>query len=113
MDTNRRIFLTASGAVLLSVSTGGLRVARTLEARSAKCWTRLAACSPESDRIRVVLGTASPALNEYPEMTELFGLMHRTLVPPGSRVQMLSRLGYAAQIPPAPRWRVETRILNT
>jgi hypothetical protein len=55
----------------------------------------------------------SPTLNDYPEMAPPFRLMHKTLgVALGRRAQMLSRLGYAAQSPPSPRWAVETRILN-
>ena len=43
----------------------------------------------------------SPALNDYQEVLPLFHLMHGTLgVSPGRRVQMLGRLGYAAQMPP-------------
>ena len=56
----------------------------------------------------------SPTLNSYPEVAQLAQRMHETLeVPPGRRLQMLSRLGYAAQSPPAARWAVETRILAT
>ncbi len=54
----------------------------------------------------------SPTLNSYPEIAPLARRMHETLeVPAGRRLQMLSRLGYAAQSPPAARWAVETRIL--
>jgi hypothetical protein len=50
---------------------------------------------------------------DNPEMAEPFRLMHKALeVEPGHRVQMLSRLGCAAQSPPSPRWAVETRILT-
>ena len=55
----------------------------------------------------------SPALNDYQEVLPLFHLMHGTLgVSPGRRVQMLGRLGYAAQMPPTARWAVEAKILN-
>jgi hypothetical protein len=55
----------------------------------------------------------SSALNDYAEMARLFQEMHTTLkVPSGSRLQMVGRLGYAAQMPPSPRWPVETKILN-
>jgi len=53
----------------------------------------------------------SQALQEYPEMAELFDEAHRMLAPDGGgRVQMLARIGYGPAMGPSPRWPLETRI---
>lgn len=53
----------------------------------------------------------SQALQEYPEMQPHHDAIHAMLAPAGGRVQMLARLGYAAPVPPSPRWPLQTRIL--
>ncbi|MDP6343809.1 MAG: twin-arginine translocation pathway signal protein [Alphaproteobacteria bacterium] len=54
----------------------------------------------------------SQALQEYPEMRALYDRCHQLLAPNGGTVQMLARLGYAAPVPPSPRWRLATRIMK-
>ena len=55
----------------------------------------------------------SPSLNDYAEVSACFESMHKLLqVSSGQRVQMLSRLGYAAQMPPSARWPADTRVLK-
>ena len=54
----------------------------------------------------------SQALQEFPEMAVLYDAAHAALAPQGGTVQMLGRIGYAGAVPPAPRWPLETRILN-
>ncbi len=49
----------------------------------------------------------SQALQEYPEMTDLYAELHRRLGVDG-RVQMLGRLGYGEPQRESPRWPVET-----
>ena len=55
----------------------------------------------------------SQALQEYVEMDDLYTQLHTMLAPGGERVQMLVRLGYAADAQPTPRWPLETKILDT
>lgn len=56
----------------------------------------------------------SPSLNDYPEIDGLRLAMHGALeVPVNSRVQMLGRLGYAAQMPPSAKWPAEAKVLRT
>lgn len=45
----------------------------------------------------------SQGLQEYPTMAGLFARLHAELAPNGGRLQMLSRIGYAKPIAPAPR----------
>jgi len=55
----------------------------------------------------------SQALQEYREMTPLFDAVRRLLgVRDGACLQMLARLGHAADVSPAPRWPVERHIVT-
>ncbi len=60
----------------------------------------------------LALHPVSQALQEYAEMAPFYKQAHEMLAPAGHTVQMLGRLGYGPQIPPTPRWPVETRIVN-
>jgi hypothetical protein len=52
----------------------------------------------------------SQVLQEFPSMAPLLAEAQGLLAPGGGRVQMLGRLGYGPEVPPTPRWPVETRI---
>ncbi|MBI1493171.1 Acg family FMN-binding oxidoreductase [Halocynthiibacter styelae] len=52
----------------------------------------------------------SQALQEYPEMAELYGETHERLASEGGTVQMLSRIGYGPEIAVSPRWPIEAKI---
>lgn len=53
----------------------------------------------------------SQSLQEYPEMAELYASVHRLLAPePGSRLQMLARLGLADPVRPAARYPLEAHL---
>lgn len=54
----------------------------------------------------------SQALQEYPEMAELFRQVHEKLAPDGGTVQMLARIGYGPVVNNSPRWPLDTKILN-
>jgi hypothetical protein len=54
----------------------------------------------------------SQALQEYPEMAELYRAVHDRLAPEGGTVQMLSRLGYGPATGPAPRWPLDAKLVN-
>jgi hypothetical protein len=54
----------------------------------------------------------SQALQEYPEMAELYAKLHEMLAPSGGTVQMLGRLGYGQTPIQSPRWPIESKILN-
>lgn len=60
----------------------------------------------------LALHPVSQCLQEYPEMATQHARAHELLASPGETVQMLGRLGYGPQVPPRPRWRLETRIMN-
>lgn len=52
----------------------------------------------------------SQALQEYPEMTEMYDEAHRRLAPAGGTVQMLARIGYGPEVAVSPRWPIEAKI---
>lgn len=52
----------------------------------------------------------SQALQEYPEMAELYATTHQRLAPDGGTVQMLARIGYGPEVPVSPRWPIDAKI---
>ncbi|SHG92715.1 Acg family FMN-binding oxidoreductase [Marivita hallyeonensis] len=54
----------------------------------------------------------SQALQEYPEMAEVYAAIHDAYAPGGGTVQMLGLLGYAPRTARTPRWPLETRMRN-
>jgi len=53
----------------------------------------------------------SQALQEYEEMAALYTKAHDRLAPDGGTIQMLARIGYGRQTPPAPRWPLEATLI--
>ncbi|MEL6232868.1 MAG: twin-arginine translocation pathway signal protein [Pseudomonadota bacterium] len=58
----------------------------------------------------MALHPVSQALQEYPEMAELYDQAHALLAQPGETVQMLGRLGYAEPVSKTPRWPIEAKL---
>lgn len=56
------------------------------------------------------LRPVSQALQEYPEMADLYEAIHDAYAPAGGTVQMLGLLGYAVPTSRTPRWALETRM---
>lgn len=54
----------------------------------------------------------SQALQEYPEMAAHYEAAHKRLAADGGTVQMLARIGYAAAVPPSPRWPLEAKMIG-
>jgi len=52
----------------------------------------------------------SQALQEYPEMRDLYKKIHTAYAQKGQTIQMLGRLGYGPSLPPSPRWSIEEKI---
>jgi len=59
------------------------------------------------------LHPVSQALQEYPEMAELYAEVHTMLAPAGHTVQMLGRLGYGPTVSTSPRWPLEAKIMQS
>ncbi len=77
---------------------------------AGRAWMRTALAATGAG---IGLHPLSQALQEFPEMAPWYAQAHRSLAPDGGTVQMLARLGYAATVPPSPRWALETRILSS
>ncbi len=60
----------------------------------------------------LALHPVSQSLQEYPEVQPHYRAVHDLLAPNGDRLQMLARIGYGPQQPPAPRWPLEKRLIN-
>ncbi len=60
------------------------------------------------------LGTQpmSQALQEFPEMADLYDEVHKLLAPQGGTVQMLGRVGYGPDVPQSPRWMIEDKVIS-
>ncbi len=55
----------------------------------------------------------SQALQEYPEMAELYASIHEKLAPDGGTVQMFARIGYGPETAPSPRWPLDAKIAKS
>ena len=81
--------------------------ARAAQLAAGRDWLRL---NLAATALGLGLHPISQALQEFPEMRASYIEAHALLAPEGGVVQMLGRIGYAAAVPPTPRWPVDTRI---
>lgn len=116
LDTSSSAFAQGMDAVLESADTAMAHIWLVTPGN-----TRIDQIDAGRDWLRINLATTaeglgtqplSQALQEYPEMTRLYDEIHARLAPKGGTVQMLGRLGYAAPVPPSPRWPLDTRIIK-
>ncbi|NKB78025.1 MAG: hypothetical protein GKR96_13560 [Gammaproteobacteria bacterium] len=77
--------------------------------QAGRSWVRT---NLAATKMGLALHPISQALQEYPEMAEIYQLIHQRLAPNGGTVQMLGRLGYASTIPPSPRWSINHKIIS-
>ncbi len=54
----------------------------------------------------------SQALQEYPEMAELYAETRTRLAPEGGTVQMLARIGYGPEVGQSPRWPLSAKVMD-
>ena len=86
---------------------GNVRLAQLVAGRD---WLRV---NLAATRLGLAVQPLSQALQEYPEMADLFAELNRTLdVGEGERIQMLARLGYGPEVSPSPRWNLESRLAS-
>ncbi len=72
-------------------------------------WVRLHLAATE---LGIAVQPLSQALQEYPEMSELYRDIHGRLAPDGGTIQMFARLGYGPDVAPSPRWSVEEKVVE-
>lgn len=98
--------VTTAVAHLWQVTPGN---SRADQIRAGQDWVRINLAATAEG---VGLQPLSQALQEYPEMADLYRTVHETLAPGGGTVQMWCRLGYGPQAPASPRWPLEAKMLN-
>jgi len=96
---------TAMGYIWLTTATNS----RMDQLNVGRDWVRINLAATSRG---IGLHPISQALQEYPEMKEKFSQIHEVLDAKETRVQMLGRLGYAAPVPPAPRWPLDAKIIK-
>jgi nitroreductase len=65
-----------------------------------------------AERAGLAVHPLSQALQEFPEMAGPYGRAHELLAPDGGgTIQMLARVGYAGDVPPAPREPLEAKLV--
>ena len=89
--------LAASARAFVWIANDGQ--SREGELAAGRAYMRLAL---QAEALGLALHPWSQALQEYPEMADLFDEVH-ALIGEGRRLQMLVRVGYAARVGPSPR----------
>lgn len=80
---------------------------RETQIAAGQAWLRLNLLATQHG---MALHPVSQCLQEFPEMEPHYQRAHQLLAEGGETVQMLGRLGYAAPVPPSPRWRLDDKI---
>ena len=91
---------------LWQVTPGNTRVDQIAAGRD---WVRL---NLAATALGLGMQPLSQALQEYPEMADLYREVHDRLAPDGGTVQMLARIGYGEAVPVSPRWPLDAKIVN-
>ncbi|MGF1475845.1 MAG: Acg family FMN-binding oxidoreductase [Geminicoccaceae bacterium] len=116
LDPSSTAYSQGRDAVLANVDTAMAHIwqvsetnSRTDQINAGRDWARINLAATE-----LGLGTQplSQALQEYPEMSQVYDRVHQLLAPEGGTVQMLARLGYGPVVGPSPRWPLETRLIE-
>lgn len=116
LDQSSSVFAQGKNAVLANTDTAMAHVwqvsvgnSRVDQINAGRDWVRVHLAATAEG---LAMQPLSQALQEYIEMKPLYEKIHKMLAPTGGTVQMLARLGYAAQVPPSPRWPLEAKILK-
>jgi len=96
---------TAMGFVWLTTKSN----TRIDQLNAGRDWLRI---NLEATRQNIGIHPLSQALQEFTEMEGMFAQIHALLDAQDSTIQMLARLGYAADIPPSPRWPIDAKIIK-
>jgi hypothetical protein len=80
---------------------------RSAQINTGKKWARL---NLKTTEMGLSIHPCSQALQEYPEMKNLYTNIHKTYAEKGQTIQMLGRLGYGPALSPSPRWSIEEKI---
>lgn len=82
---------------------------RALQIEAGRAWVRMNLMAGE---MGLSVHPLSQVLQEFPEMADAYGRVHRLLgVEAPGVVQMLARVGHAPPAPPTPRWPLEAKLV--
>ncbi len=116
MDVNSTSYEQGVAAVLENATTAMAHVwmvtktnTRADQIASGRDWVRVNLMATAQS---VGFQPLSQALQEYPEMNELYALVHQKFAPEGGTVQMLSRLGFGPVVSTSPRWPLEAKLIR-
>lgn len=93
-------------AHLWQVTPGNTRIQQI---RAGQDWVRI---NLAATALGLGLQPLSQALQEFPEMADLYRHIHGRLAPGGGTVQMWARVGYGPQVGPSPRWPLEEKLVG-
>ncbi|MEX3014201.1 Acg family FMN-binding oxidoreductase [Gymnodinialimonas hymeniacidonis] len=82
---------------------------RQTQIRAGQDWVRINLAATAEG---LGLQPLSQALQEFPEMSELYEEVHGDLAPAGGTVQMWARVGYGPEVGESPRWPLEEKIVG-
>lgn len=105
LSAYRDAFAATPAFVWLATAENG----REDQIAAGRAWLRLNLAATGAG---LALQPVSQVLQEYPEMAANRAEAHRLLGKAGETVQMLGRLGYGPDVPPAPRWPLEAKLVN-
>ncbi|TNE58101.1 MAG: twin-arginine translocation pathway signal protein [Alphaproteobacteria bacterium] len=104
-DMNGKLIASAMGHVWLITPDNS----RLNQLEAGANWLRL---NLKATELGLAIHPLSQALQEYPEMTELYEAIHQRFgATDGKTVQMFGRIGYGKEVAPKPRWKLETRLI--
>jgi hypothetical protein len=116
MDRNSASYAQGVAAVLENAQTAMGHIwmvtkgnSREDQIASGRDWVRV---NLAATALGVGFQPLSQALQEYPEMAEIYKSVHSRFAPEGGTVQMLSRLGYGPSVSVSPRWPLEAKIIK-
>jgi hypothetical protein len=105
LDVYKEKINSSMGFVWMTTTTN----TRLDQLNAGRAWARM---NLQATKLGVAVNPHSQALQEFPEMSELFVDLHNELkIISPNRLQMFARIGYGPLIDPSPRWHVETKIL--
>lgn len=82
---------------------------RETQIRAGQDWLRINLAATAEG---LGLQPLSQALQEFPEMADLYDEVHADLAPEGGTVQMWARMGYGPQVGASPRWSLEEKLVG-
>ena len=116
LDASSSMFKEGMKAVLAQADTAMAHLwlvtdgnSRADQISAGRDWVRLNLATTAEG---VGIQPLSQALQEYPEMADLYNQVHTLFAKDGGTVQMLGRLGYADEVRASPRWPLEAKIIK-